>query len=214
MTPNDMALSFADMASAQARSAQLATHMGCDGVLTQFWHECDPLTDGTAILVVQGRPTNPQPWSSTVTYSAGSAATYTTTSGTPPNQVITIHVVVSKVENNLNHNPIQDPTHQFWLAPPVPWSATTTYVIGSSVYGSDNHMYSSLQANNLSNDPTQSPAFWYDTGATTATAVTYDGPFGTKPGPTALSQLTPSEISSLKTYAQVASLLPIPPTPP
>jgi hypothetical protein len=205
-----MALPFANLAAAQTRSAQLATNMGCDGVFTQFWHQCDALTDGTAILVVQGRPTVPQPWSSTVTYSAGSAATYTT--GTAPN--IVTHMVVSKVEGNLNHNPLLDPTHQWWLAQPVVWSATTTYVIGSAVYGSDNFMYASLQANNLNNDPTTSPTWWHNTGATTTTAITYDGPFGTKPGPTALSQLTPSEISSLKNYAAIAPLLPPPPAMP
>jgi len=39
------------------------------------------------------------------------------------------------------------------------------------------------------------------------------GPYGTKPGPTALSQLTPSEISQLQPYSVIAGLLkdPLPP---
>jgi hypothetical protein len=59
--------------------------------------------------------------------------------------------------------------------------------------------------------------FWYEvlplTDGRGAMAVRPTGPYGTKPGPTALSQLTPSEISQLQPYSVIAGLLkdPLPP---
>lgn len=92
MTPLDSALIFADFASAQTRSRQMASRMNCSGI-TQFWYETIQLTDNRGIIVV-----------------------------TPGN-----------------------------------------------------------------------------------------GPYGTKPGPTALSQLTPAEIAALVPYATVQALLPVVP---
>jgi hypothetical protein len=61
--------------------------------------------------------------------------------------------------------------------------------------------------------------FWYEQiQLTDNTAVLVirpgDDPYGSKPGPTALSQLTPGEIASLVPYSSIASKLPPPPYPP
>jgi hypothetical protein len=53
MQPTDSALLFANLAAAQARSAQLATNLGCDGVFTKYWHECIQLTNGQGALIVR-----------------------------------------------------------------------------------------------------------------------------------------------------------------
>lgn len=44
-------LTFPDIASAQARSAEQAKALGCDGT-TQYWWSVQPLIDGTAAVVV------------------------------------------------------------------------------------------------------------------------------------------------------------------
>jgi hypothetical protein len=46
-------LPFADLASAQARSKQMATSMRCDGTHTLYWHWQVELTDGTACMVIE-----------------------------------------------------------------------------------------------------------------------------------------------------------------
>jgi hypothetical protein len=50
--PTDTFLIFPNLAAAQARSQQLATRLGCDGVNTVFWYAQIQLTDGTAALVI------------------------------------------------------------------------------------------------------------------------------------------------------------------
>jgi hypothetical protein len=54
--------------------------------------------------------------------------------------------------------------------------------------------------------------YWHEciqlTNGQGALIVQPSGPFGPKPGPTALTQLTPAEIAALQTYAQVQPLLP------
>jgi hypothetical protein len=55
--------------------------------------------------------------------------------------------------------------------------------------------------------------YWYEciqlTNGQGAMIVRGSGPFGTRPGPTALSQLTPSEITALESYTTVQPLLPV-----
>jgi hypothetical protein len=53
MKPSDQGLLFSDLASAQARSAQMATSMGCDGVNSKFWYVTVGLTDGRGALIVE-----------------------------------------------------------------------------------------------------------------------------------------------------------------
>jgi hypothetical protein len=53
MTPTDSALLFADLKAAQARSQQIATAMGCDGVMTKYWYECVALTNGQGAMIVR-----------------------------------------------------------------------------------------------------------------------------------------------------------------
>jgi hypothetical protein len=57
--------------------------------------------------------------------------------------------------------------------------------------------------------------YWYYciqlTNGQGAVIVNATGPFGAKPGPTALSQLTPVELTALQPYSAVQSLLPPPP---
>jgi hypothetical protein len=47
-----MYLAQPDLPTAQARSNQQARTLGCDGVLTQYWWSVQPLTDGTAAIVI------------------------------------------------------------------------------------------------------------------------------------------------------------------
>lgn len=42
----------ADMATCLARSAAQCQALGCDGKQTVYWWECQPLTDGTAAVVI------------------------------------------------------------------------------------------------------------------------------------------------------------------
>lgn len=44
-------LTFPDLASAQARSAEQAKALGCDST-TPYWWAVQPLTDGTAAIVI------------------------------------------------------------------------------------------------------------------------------------------------------------------
>jgi hypothetical protein len=53
MQPTDSAILYANLAAAQARSAQTATALGCDGVFTKYWWECDQLTNGQGALIIQ-----------------------------------------------------------------------------------------------------------------------------------------------------------------
>lgn len=43
----------ADLATAQARSQTQCAALGCDGVQTTYWWQVQPLSDGTAAVVVQ-----------------------------------------------------------------------------------------------------------------------------------------------------------------
>lgn len=54
MNPTDNALLFTDLASAQARSAQMASQMHCDGTNTKYWYACIALTNGQGAMIVQG----------------------------------------------------------------------------------------------------------------------------------------------------------------
>jgi hypothetical protein len=51
--PTDSFLLLADLASAQLRSSQMATRMGCDGVATKYWYDVIPLTNGQGAVCVQ-----------------------------------------------------------------------------------------------------------------------------------------------------------------
>jgi hypothetical protein len=53
MQPTDSALLFTDLPSAQARSLQLATNIGCDEIFTKYWWECIQLTNGQGALIVR-----------------------------------------------------------------------------------------------------------------------------------------------------------------
>jgi hypothetical protein len=53
MQPTDSAILYADLPTAQARSAQMATAMGCDGVFTKYWWQCLSLTNGQGALIVR-----------------------------------------------------------------------------------------------------------------------------------------------------------------
>lgn len=57
--------------------------------------------------------------------------------------------------------------------------------------------------------------YWYEsiqlTNGQGCMIVRQDPPYNEKPGPTALSQLTPNEISALQPYATIQPLLPPPP---
>ncbi len=53
MEPTDQALLFADLPTAQTRSAQMATRMGCDGVSTKYWYQIIALTNGQFAMVIQ-----------------------------------------------------------------------------------------------------------------------------------------------------------------
>lgn len=43
---------FPNMAQAQAKSAQAAQQLGCDGVNTRYWWQIIPLNDGSAAVVL------------------------------------------------------------------------------------------------------------------------------------------------------------------
>jgi hypothetical protein len=45
-------LTFPDLSSAQARSAQRALALGCDGVTTEYWWPIVALANGGAALVI------------------------------------------------------------------------------------------------------------------------------------------------------------------
>jgi|SRR6516165_10818908 hypothetical protein len=55
-------LLFSNLSSAQARSAQMAGNMHCDGALTKFWYSQQLLTDGRAALVID--PSDASPYGS------------------------------------------------------------------------------------------------------------------------------------------------------
>jgi hypothetical protein len=46
-------LVLADQPTAAARSQSQCTAVGCDGTLTKYWWSVQPLTDGTAAVVIQ-----------------------------------------------------------------------------------------------------------------------------------------------------------------
>jgi hypothetical protein len=62
MQPTDSALLFADMPTAQARTALMATRLGCDGVGTKYWYYLIQLTNGqVAMIVNQSGPFDSSP---------------------------------------------------------------------------------------------------------------------------------------------------------
>jgi hypothetical protein len=54
MQPTDSALLFTDLPSALARSQQMASRMGCDGVNTKYWYGCIQLTNGQGAMIIDG----------------------------------------------------------------------------------------------------------------------------------------------------------------
>jgi hypothetical protein len=54
MHPTDSAILFTDLPTALARSQQMASTLGCDGVFTKYWYQCIQLTNGQGAMIVQG----------------------------------------------------------------------------------------------------------------------------------------------------------------
>ena len=192
MTPNDTALSFSDLASAQSRSNQIALSLGCDGVLTKYWHEQIALTDGTAVLTMRGYVGIPPGWTPSFTYQRGQSVL-----GSDGLAYVNI------LANNINRDPTTDGGVR-WLGVPADYSATTSYTIGTRVLGPDGFIYLSRTGANKGN-PLTDVVHWFNTGTTSTTAILFDDDFGAK-------HLTQAEIAALKSWSQIASLLPPPPT--
>ena len=192
MTPNDMALPFANLAASQTRSAQIATSLGCDGVLTKYWHAGFALTDGTAVLEVRARIATPPVWSATTTYQRGQSVL-----GSNGLAYFCFSA------NNLNHDPTTDGGVR-WIPPPAAYSAATSYSLGTRALGTDGFIYLSRTGANKGN-PLTDATHWFNTGATTTTAPLFDGEFGAK-------HFTQAEIQALKMWAEIATLIPPSPT--
>lgn len=107
--------------------------------------------------VIRGLNTPLPEWDEAITYSAGAYVRYNNVN------------YVALLGTNLNKNPEDEPT--YWSIytgftslkiTPSAWSGATTYAIGALVTGSDNLLYTSLQASNLNHDPTTdtSATYW------------------------------------------------------
>ena len=191
MTPNDMALPFANLAASQTRSAQIATSLGCDGVLTKYWHDGFALTDNTAVLVIHAYIATPPVWVSTTTYQRGQSVL-----GSNGLAYFCFSA------NNVGRDPTTD-GNVHWIGTPAAYSVTTSYSLGTRALGPDGFIYLSRTGANKGN-PLTDTTHWFNTGATPTTAPMFDGEFGAK-------HITQAEIQALKLWAEIATLIPPPP---
>jgi len=99
-------------------------------------------------------------WNAGINYDVGATVTYDTLQ------------YQSIQSGNLNHAPDASPT--WWVPLEFVWSATSTYELNQNVVGSDGVLYTSQQASNLNNDPTDAanrPTWWVGTSADAAASA-------------------------------------------
>jgi hypothetical protein len=99
-------------------------------------------------------------WNAGISYDVGATVTYDTLQ------------YQSLQTGNLNHAPDASPT--WWVPLEFVWSATSTYELNQNVVGSDGVLYTSQQASNLNNDPTDAanrPTWWVGTSADAAASA-------------------------------------------